>query len=207
MDHPDSSLPKEVAAVLYYTSIAAALGAAGPADFATQRRGTATRPALGQGAALGRSANPATARPGRCKNFPSRPRRRPNTMSNDPPKPEPTAFAPPVSAFVGPIAELVGHRLLSPPTRPGLLATLARYEVLRVLGGGGMGSFCWPATPSRAATSPSKWSGPNWCPIRKSSIASSRKPAICKSSRHNNVVPVLEVSDRAARPLFCHAVL
>ena len=46
---------------------------------------------------------------------------------------------PPVSIFAGPIAELVGHRLLSPPTRHGLLASLARIEVLRLLGGGGMG--------------------------------------------------------------------
>ena len=58
--------------------------------------------------------------------------------------PQPTApgsgnFPPPVSTFNGPIAELVGHGLLAPPNRPGLLASLDRFEVLKVLGGGGMG--------------------------------------------------------------------
>ena len=42
-------------------------------------------------------------------------------MSNDPPKPESTVFTPPVSAFVGPIAELVGHRFFAanPPRLAG----------------------------------------------------------------------------------------
>ena len=60
-------------------------------------------------------------------------------MSNEPSNQEQTVFVPPVSAFAGPIEELVGHHLLSPPTRPGLLAVLSHYEVVRVLGSGGMG--------------------------------------------------------------------
>src|SRR5690349_10041572 len=59
---------------------------------------------------------------------------------SDPLSPNPRAnFPPPVSAFMGPIAELVSHGMLAPPTRPGLLAVLDRYEVLRLLGAGGMG--------------------------------------------------------------------
>jgi len=46
---------------------------------------------------------------------------------------------PPVSAFLGPIAELVAHHLLAPPPRPGLLASLDGFEILRLLGSGGMG--------------------------------------------------------------------
>src|SRR5271170_7165732 len=60
-------------------------------------------------------------------------------MSNEASNPKQSVFVPPVSAFAGPIAELIGHRLLSPPTRPGLLAVLSHYEVVRVLGSGGMG--------------------------------------------------------------------
>ena len=60
-------------------------------------------------------------------------------MSEDAPKQNPPAFAPPVSSFTGPIAELIAQRMLSPPPRPGLLAVLDQFEILRVLGGGGMG--------------------------------------------------------------------
>src|SRR5580698_9422616 len=60
-------------------------------------------------------------------------------MSQNPINPGQAEFVPPVSTFTGPIAELVGHGMLSPPTRPGLLATLERFEILRILGGGGMG--------------------------------------------------------------------
>ena len=49
------------------------------------------------------------------------------------------AFVPPVSAFIGPIGELIAQRMLNPPSHPGLLAGLNQYEILRVLGGGGMG--------------------------------------------------------------------
>ena len=48
-------------------------------------------------------------------------------------------FMPPVSVFTGPVAELIAQRMLLPPSRPGLLAVLDHFEILRVLGGGGMG--------------------------------------------------------------------
>src|ERR1039457_2778404 len=57
---------------------------------------------------------------------------------NDDPKNVP-AFVPPVSQFSGPVGELIAQRMLNPPARPGLLAGLNQYEILRVLGGGGMG--------------------------------------------------------------------
>jgi len=67
-------------------------------------------------------------------------------MSKDLPKPKPASkpasppvFVPPVSSFQGPVAELIAQGMLSPPTRPGLLAIVDQYEILRVLGGGGMG--------------------------------------------------------------------
>ena len=45
----------------------------------------------------------------------------------------------PLSSFQGPIGELIAQRMLSAPSRPGVLATLDRFEILRVLGQGGMG--------------------------------------------------------------------
>ena len=58
-------------------------------------------------------------------------------MTEDAPKSP--AFTPPVSSFSGPIGELIAQRMLLPPSRPGLLATVDQFEILRVLGGGGMG--------------------------------------------------------------------
>ena len=52
---------------------------------------------------------------------------------------DPSAFAPPVSAFMGPVPELIAARMVSPPPRPGVLAILDHFEIVRVLGGGGMG--------------------------------------------------------------------
>lgn len=59
-------------------------------------------------------------------------------MKEDRP-PQRPAFVPPVSNFQGPVAELIAQGMLSPPPRPGLLAVVDQYEILRVLGGGGMG--------------------------------------------------------------------
>ena len=60
-------------------------------------------------------------------------------MSKDASQQQPDELERPVSSFAGPIAELIGQGMLSPPSRPGVLATVDRFEVLRVLGGGGMG--------------------------------------------------------------------
>ncbi|HWY32903.1 MAG TPA: hypothetical protein VNX46_19210, partial [Candidatus Acidoferrum sp.] len=58
-------------------------------------------------------------------------------MSDDDKKPSP--FVPPVSTFAGPVAELIALRMLAPPDRPGVLAMLDDYEIVRQLGTGGMG--------------------------------------------------------------------
>ena len=44
-----------------------------------------------------------------------------------------------MSSVQGPIGELIAQGLLSPPSRPGVLAMLDRFEILRELGRGGMG--------------------------------------------------------------------
>ena len=83
-------------------------------------------------------------------------------MSDDAPKENPPAFVPPVSSFTGPIGELIAQRMLSPPPRPGLLAMLDQYEILRVLGGGGMGIVLLARDSPPAGTWRSKWSSPTW---------------------------------------------
>jgi serine/threonine protein kinase len=55
-------------------------------------------------------------------------------------KPGLISGAVPVSTFMGPVASLAETGLIGPPTRPGLVGILDRFELVRVLGSGGMGS-------------------------------------------------------------------
>jgi serine/threonine protein kinase len=111
-------------------------------------------------------------------------------------------FIPPVSAFAGPIAELVGHRLLSPPTRPGLLASLARFEVVRVLGGGGMGVVVLARDSERGTDVAIKLIKPELVSDQRMVHRFVKEAGHLQKLKHPNVVPVLEVSDRPEGPYF-----
>ncbi|HUD45565.1 MAG TPA: serine/threonine-protein kinase [Candidatus Baltobacteraceae bacterium] len=123
-------------------------------------------------------------------------------MSNEPSNPEQTVFVPPVSAFAGPIAELVGHQLLSPPTRPGLLAVLSHYEVLRVLGSGGMGVVLLARDIDSGGNVAVKMVRPELVANQQIVHRFVREAGHLQKLKHKNVVPVLEVSDRAEGPYF-----
>jgi serine/threonine protein kinase/sugar lactone lactonase YvrE len=123
-------------------------------------------------------------------------------MSDDPSQPEPAAIVPPVSLFSGPIAELVGHRLLSPPNRPGLLATLARYEILRVLGGGGMGVVLLARDSESGGNVALKMVRPELVPNQQIVHRFVKEAGHLQKLKHPNIVPVLEVSDRPEGPYF-----
>ena len=123
-------------------------------------------------------------------------------MSNEPFKPEQAPFVPPVSVFSGPIAELVGHRLLSPPNRPGLLATLARYDVLRVLGGGGMGVVLLARDSESGRDVALKMVRPELVPNQHVVHRFVKEAGHLQKLKHPNVVPVLEISDRPEGPYF-----
>jgi len=122
-------------------------------------------------------------------------------MSKDASKQE-GQFIPPVSAFAGPIAELVGHRLLSPPTRPGLLASLARFEVVRVLGGGGMGVVVLARDSEQGRDVAIKLIRPELVLEQRMVHRFVKEAGHLQKLKHPNVVPVLEVSDRAEGPYF-----
>ncbi len=113
-----------------------------------------------------------------------------------------TVFVPPVSAFAGPIAELVGHRLLSPPTRPGLLAVLSHYEVVRVLGSGGMGVVLLARDGESGSNVAVKMVRPELVANQQMVHRFVREAGHLQKLKHRNVVPVLEVSDRAEGPYF-----
>ncbi|HEY3862700.1 MAG TPA: serine/threonine-protein kinase [Verrucomicrobiae bacterium] len=123
-------------------------------------------------------------------------------MSKESSKEETESFIPPVSVFAGPIAELVGHRLLSPPNRPGLLATLARYEVLRVLGGGGMGVVLLARDSESGRDVALKLVRPELAPNQQVVHRFVKEAGHLQKLKHPHIVPVLEISDRPQGPYF-----
>ena len=111
-------------------------------------------------------------------------------------------FAPPVSVFTGPVAELIAQRMLLPPSRPGLLAVLDHFEILRVLGGGGMGIVLLARDSDTGRDVAIK--------LVKSDLVTNqhvvhrflKEAGHLKRLRHTNIVPVQEISDRAEGPYF-----
>lgn len=122
-------------------------------------------------------------------------------MKEDPSKAgEP--FTPPVSAFAGPIAELVGHRLLSPPNRPGLLASLGGYEVVRVLGAGGMGIVVLAHDSEKGKDVAVKLIRPELVADQRMMHRFVKEAGHLQKLKHTNIVPVIELSERAEGPYF-----
>jgi serine/threonine protein kinase/streptogramin lyase len=111
-------------------------------------------------------------------------------------------FVPPVSVFTGPVAELIAQQMLLPPSRPGLLAALDHFEILRVLGGGGMGIVLLARDPNTGRDVALK--------LVKSDLVSNqhvvhlflKEAGHLKRLRHTNIVPVQEISDRTEGPYF-----
>ena len=121
-------------------------------------------------------------------------------MNSDAPKRE--EFVPPMSSYSGPVADLIGCRLLSPPPRPGVLATLDQFEILSVLGGGGMGIVLLARDTNTNENFAVKM-------IKLELVADTqvvhrfvKEAEHMHRLRHPNVLPVLEVSDRPEGPYF-----
>jgi serine/threonine protein kinase/streptogramin lyase len=123
-------------------------------------------------------------------------------MNKDASQQKPDEVVPPVSSFVGPIAELIGQGMLSPPSRPGVLATVDRFEVLRVLGGGGMGVVLLVRDPNTQQDVAIKMIKPDLLANQQVVHRFVKEVGHLQRLRHANVMPVLEVSDRPQGPYF-----
>jgi serine/threonine protein kinase len=123
-------------------------------------------------------------------------------MSEDASRQPGGGFMPPVSTFAGPIAELVGHGLLSPPSRPGLLATLDGYEVLRILGAGGMGVVLLARHARTGNQVAIKMVRPELLADRQVVHRFLKEVGHLQRLKHAHVVEVLELSDREQGPYF-----
>ncbi len=109
---------------------------------------------------------------------------------------------PPVSTFAGPIAELVGHGLLSPPSRPGPLATLDDFEVIRILGGGGMGVVLLARDTKTGSQVAIKMIRPELLSDQQIVHRFLKEAGHLQKLRHKNVVEVSGVFDREQGPYF-----
>jgi sugar lactone lactonase YvrE len=123
-------------------------------------------------------------------------------MSDDASRKPDAGFTPPVSTFTGPIAELVVHGLLSPPSRPGLLATLDRFEVLRVLGAGGMGVVLLARDSQTGRQVAIKMVRPELLADGQIVHRFLKEAGHLQKLRHANVIEVIEVGDREQGPYF-----
>ena len=123
-------------------------------------------------------------------------------MSERAPQENPQAMPLPVSAFMGPVAELIQQRMLLPPSRPGVLALLDHFEILRILGGGGMGIVLLARNPQNGREVAIK--------LVRSDLVSNqevihrflKEAGHLKRLRHTNIVPVEEISARSEGPYF-----
>ena len=123
-------------------------------------------------------------------------------MSEDTTQQQPDQLTPPSSSFVGPIAEMVGQRMLSPPSRPGLQATVDRFEVLRILGAGGMGVVLQARDPNSGLDVAVKMVRADLAGNPQAAHLFVKEARHMRHLRHIHVTPVLEVSDRAEGPYF-----
>ncbi|HEV2453483.1 MAG TPA: protein kinase, partial [Verrucomicrobiae bacterium] len=115
---------------------------------------------------------------------------------------DPSEFSVPVSVFVGPVGEMIAQRMLSPPPRPGVLAVLDHFEIIRILGGGGMGIVLLARNSQTGRDAAIK--------LVKSGLVTNQEVVHrflkeanhLKRLRHINIVPVDEVSERPDAPYF-----
>jgi sugar lactone lactonase YvrE len=114
----------------------------------------------------------------------------------------PLAFVPPVSTFAGPVAELIAQRMLQPPSRPGLLAMLDHYEILRLLGAGGMGLVLLARDAGTGREVAIKLVRSDLVTNQNVVHRFLKEAGHLKRLQHTGVVPVEAISDRAEGPYF-----
>lgn len=117
-------------------------------------------------------------------------------------KPNPGGPPPPMSTFAGPAAELIQQGMLRPPSRPGQMAVLDRYEILRIIGGGGMGIVLLARDSSTGRDVAVKMVRSDLLSNQNVVYRFLKEAGHLKRLRHTNIVPVEEISDRPEGPYF-----
>ncbi len=106
------------------------------------------------------------------------------------------------SHFAGPVAELMALRMLQPPNGPGLLAALDDYEILRLLGTGGMGLVLLARKEGDKRHVAIKMIRSEYVGNQDVVRRFLKEAGHLQKLRHSNIVPVEEVCSRALGPYF-----
>ena len=123
-------------------------------------------------------------------------------MSDPNPGPGKEGFDPPKSSFAGPIAEFVAQRVLAPPARPGLLANLGRFEILRLLGAGGMGIVVLGRDSGTGELVAIKLVKPELLGDAQIKHRFLKEAGHMQRLKHRGIVPVREIAESADGPYF-----
>ena len=97
---------------------------------------------------------------------------------------------------------MIRDGILAPPALPGQFAALDRFEVLRLIGAGGMGLVFLARDPASGNKVAIKLLKPELAVNEAAVERFLREARHIQQLRHPGVVPVLEVSTRAERPYF-----
>ena len=197
MDHPESGLPREIAAALYYASIAAALvrldtriSQLADADLQSGLRWTQEQAWLDEKTigAAGRGREKTVRRQGGAR-----------AMS----EPQDHEFAPPVS-----VVRRADCRVDRPTDAVAAVPARAcwrSWTILKFCGSWAAAAwalFCWRAIRAPAAMPPSNSSNPNLVTNQQTVHRFLKEAGHLKRLRHTNIVPVEEISDRPEAPYF-----
>lgn len=115
---------------------------------------------------------------------------------------EADSVLPSVSDVLDPLGGLLRSGVLDPPPRPGVLAALDRFEILRLVGIGGMGLVFLARDPSTAGHVAIKLLKPE---LVRTPLAVQRflvEARHMQQMEHPGVLKVMEVSDRSEGPYF-----
>jgi hypothetical protein len=109
---------------------------------------------------------------------------------------------PEASQFEEPVAELIARRVVSPPVNPGQLGSLDRFQILGHLGEGGMGVVLLARDPNSGQKVAVKLVKPDLVANQQIVARFLREARHLQQLKHENVVEVLEISDRPQGPYF-----
>lgn len=101
-----------------------------------------------------------------------------------------------------PSAELMRHRLLDPPTRPGLMASLGPYDILRQIGQGGMGVVLLARRRGQGELLAIKLMRPELAQNARAVHRFLSEARHMADLAHPNVLPILDICDRREGPYF-----
>lgn len=102
----------------------------------------------------------------------------------------------------GDIEQLIKSGWLDPPSRPGLLGQLDRYEIIQILGSGGMGVVLLARDPSDRSEVAIKLIKPEMADLPRATHRFLVEARHMSNLKHDNILKVFDVVDRPRGPYY-----